>query len=132
MSVRLARLQELFKKEVSAILLREMKDPRIGFVSVTAVELSADMRHAKIFISILGDETAKAETMTTLDHAQGFVRRELARRIRLRHMPEVFFRLDKSIEHGARVQRLLRQVVEGERRSDVLGGDRRGDAQEPG
>jgi ribosome-binding factor A len=133
MSVRRARLREQFKKEVSAILQREMKDPRIGFVSVTDVELSMDMRHAKIFISILGDAEAKAKTMTTLGNAQGFVRKELGRRIRLRYIPEILFKLDESIERGVRVQRLLREVaeVEGERRSDVPGGDRRGDAQEP-
>ena len=131
MSVRLARLRELFKIEDSAILQREMKDPRIGFVSVTDVELSADLRHAKVFVSILGDAAAKAETMATLGNAQGFVRRELARRIRLRYIPAVHFRLDESIERGVRVQHLLRHVVEGERRSDVPGGDRRGDAQDP-
>jgi|SRR5260370_23203198 ribosome-binding factor A len=133
MSVRRERLREQFKKEVSAILQREMKDPRIGFVSVTDVELSMDMRHAKVFISILGDAEAKAKTMATLGNAQGFVRKELGRRIRLRYIPEILFKLDESIERGVRVQRLLREVaeVEGERRSDVPGGDRRGDAQEP-
>jgi len=133
MSVRRARLREQFRKEVSAILQREMKDPRIGFVSVTDVELSMDMRHAKVFISILGDAEAKAKTMATLGNAQGFVRKELGRRIRLRYIPEILFKLDESIERGVRVQRLLREVaeVEGERRSDVPGGDRRGDAQEP-
>jgi len=133
MSVRLARLRELFKIEVSAILQREMKDPRIGFVSVTDVELSMDLRHAKVFVSILGDAAAKAETMATLGNAQGFVRRELARRIRLRFIPAIHFKLDESIERGVRVQRLLRRVAEfeEERRSDVPGGDRRGDPQEP-
>ena len=133
MSVRLARLRELFKIEVSAILQREMKDPRIGFVSVTDVELSMDLRHAKVFVSILGDAEAKVETMATLGNAQGFVRRELARRIRLRFIPAIHFKLDESIERGVRVQRLLRRVIEvdGERRSDVPGGDRRGDPQEP-
>jgi ribosome-binding factor A len=133
MSVRRARLREQFRKEVSAILQREMRDPRIGFVSVTDVELSMDMRHAKVFISILGDAEAKAKTMATLGNAQGFVRKELGRRIRLRYIPEILFKLDESIERGVRVQRLLREVaeVEGERRSDVPGGSRRGDAQEP-
>ena len=107
---RIARLRELMKKEVSEILQREMKDPRIGFVSVTDVELSADLRHAKIFVSIFGDAAAKTKTMEGLVSAQGFVRTELAHRIRLRRIPEVLFRLDESIERGARVNRLLRQV----------------------
>jgi ribosome-binding factor A len=109
-AVRNARLRELFKEETSVILQRQMKDPRIGFVSVTDVELSADLRHAKIFVSILGDAEAKARTMQGLESAQGYIRTELARRIRLRHIPEVLFRLDESIERGARVERLLREV----------------------
>lgn len=112
-SPRIARLRELFKEEASVILHRDLKDPRVGFVSVTDVELSPDLRHAKIFVSILGDPEAKAKTMEGLASAQGFVRTELARRIRLRHIPQVVFRQDDSIEHGARVNRLLRDVVEG-------------------
>ncbi len=111
-AVRIARLRELFKEETSVILQRQMKDPRIGFVSVTDVELSADLRHAKIFVSILGDADAKSRTMAGLESAQGFIRTELARRIRLRHFPAVLFKLDDSIERGARVERLLREVSE--------------------
>lgn len=108
---RIARLRELLKQETSAILQRDLRDPRVGFVSVTDVELSPDLRHAKIFVSIMGDAEAKARTMDGLVSAQGFIRTELARRIRLRHMPEVAFRIDESIERGARVARLLREVT---------------------
>ena len=130
MSVRLARLRELFKVEISAILHREMKDPRIGFVSVTDVEISPDLRHAKAFVSILGDAEAKAKTMAGLENAQGFIRTELGRRIRLRRIPEILFRLDESIERGARVQHLLRRVTEAKEKGvrDVSGGNDRGDA----
>jgi ribosome-binding factor A len=130
MRVRLARLRELFKAEISAIVHKEMKDPRIGFVSVTDVDLSPDLRHAKVFVSILGDEAAKARTMAGLASAQGFIRTELGSRIRLRRVPELLFRLDESIERGARVQRLLRRVAEErqERARDVPGSQRRGDA----
>ncbi len=133
MSVRLARLRELFKEEISAILQREMKDPRVGFVSVIDVELSPDLRHAKIFVSILGDAEAKANTMAGLGNAQGFIRTELGKRIRLRHIPQVHFNLDESIERGARVQHLLRRVAEAEggRVRDVPGDPDRGDTQEP-
>ena len=110
-SPRIARLRELFKQETSLILRREMKDPRVGFVSVTDVELSPYLSHARIFVSIYGDADAKAKTMAALTSAAGFVRTELAHRIRLRHIPEVSFRLDESIEHGDRVNRLLRQVA---------------------
>lgn len=133
MSVRIARLRELFKEEISAILHREMKDPRIGFVSVTDVELSQDLRHAKVFVSILGDAEAKVKTMAGLDSAQGFIRKELGRRIRLRHIPEMMFRLDESIERGVRVQRLLRQVAEkeGEGSEDAPGRTDRGNPAKP-
>lgn len=107
---RIARLRALFKEETSEILHRHARDPRIGFVSVTDVELSPDLRHAKIFVSVLGDAGAKARTMEGLARAQGFIRTELARRIRLRHIPEVVFKMDESIERGARVDQLLRQV----------------------
>src|SRR3970282_2744799 len=101
------KLQELFKEEASAILPRRLGDPRMGFVSVTEVELSADLRHAKIFVSVLGDEEAKRRTMEALDRAAGFVRSELGRRGTLRYTPEVLFRLDESTERGTRVVALL-------------------------
>ena len=114
MSLRREKLQELFKEEASAILQRRLRDPRIGFVSVTEVELSADLRHAKIFVSVLGDEEAKRRTMEALDRAAGFVRSELGRRVTLRYTPEVLFRLDESIERGTRVVALLREVTQKE------------------
>jgi len=109
---RIARLRELFKQETSAILQRQLRDPRIGFVSVTDVELSHDLRHAKIFVSIFGGAAEKARTMEALTNARGYVRTELARRIRLRYIPQVAFRMDESIERGARVNQLLRQVTD--------------------
>jgi ribosome-binding factor A len=111
MTLRREKLQELFKEEASAILQRRLRDPRIGFVSVTDVELSADLRRAKIFISVLGDEEAKRLTMEGLERAAGFVRSELARRITLRHTPEILFRLDDSIERGTRITALLREAA---------------------
>ena len=114
MSLRREKLQELFKEEASAILQRRLRDPRMGFVSVTEVELSADLRHAKIFVSVLGDEEAKRGTMEALDRAAGFVRSELGRRVALRYTPEVLFRLDESIERGTRVVALLREVTQKE------------------
>jgi len=108
--LRSERLGELLKEEISEILRRELKDPRVGFVSVTDVEVSSDLRHAKVFVSILGDEVSREETMRALESATGFVRSEVGRRIRLRHTPEIVFRLDKSIERGARVFELLSEI----------------------
>lgn len=111
MTLRREKLQELFKEEASAILQRRLRDPRVGFVSVTDVELSADLRRAKIFVSVLGDEEAKRRTMEGLERAAGFVRSELGRRITLRHTPEILFRLDDSIERGTRITALLREAA---------------------
>ncbi|MBI4278585.1 MAG: 30S ribosome-binding factor RbfA [Armatimonadetes bacterium] len=115
--VRIERLRELFKEELSQIIQQEMKDPRIGFVSVTDVELSGDLRHAKIYISVLGDEDAKARSMEGLESATGFIKTALAQRIRLRYMPDIGFLLDESIERGMRVIKLLREVDAGASRS---------------
>ncbi|OUM97470.1 MAG: ribosome-binding factor A [Firmicutes bacterium ZCTH02-B6] len=104
------RLQEEFKRETSDIL-QKMKDPRIGFVSVTDAEISQDLRHVKIFVSVFGSDDEKERTLAALEHARGFVRTELGRRIRLRHTPEVVFRLDDSIERGQRINQLLRSVA---------------------
>lgn len=106
------RVREFIKEQVGEIIQRELKDPRIGFVSVTGVEVSADLRHAKVFVSVLGDAQAKADTMAGLTSAQGYVRGELGRRLQMRFSPEVLFRLDESIERGTRVMSLIRQVTE--------------------
>ena len=104
------RLASLIQEEVSDLLQREIKDPRIGFVSVTDVEVSGDLRHAKIFVSILDGD--KDETMEALQSAEGFVRTEIGNRIRLRHTPEVIFRYDDSIERGARIFEILEDINE--------------------
>jgi len=102
------RLAELIKKEVSDLLQKDIKDPRIGFVTVTDVEVSGDLRHAKIFVSILNGD--KEETMAGLEATTGFVRKELGKRIRLRHIPEVIFRYDTTIETGTRVFKILEDI----------------------
>jgi ribosome-binding factor A len=106
---RLERVRTAIREEVSAIL-RGFKDPRLGFVSITDVEVSKDARMAKVFVSVLGDEKAKKSSLKALESGTGFVRKELGARLQLRHVPEVIFRLDNSIERGARIQNLLRQI----------------------
>lgn len=108
-SVRRERMGELIKEELGDIL-RNLKDPRIGFASVTKVEVSGDMRVAKVFISVLGDDAAKRATLKGLESAAGFIRSEISRRIAVRYTPEIRFSLDKSIEHGVRVAALLNQI----------------------
>jgi ribosome-binding factor A len=93
------RIAEAIRTEVADILAREMKDPRLGFATVTDVEVSGDLRHVKIFVSVMGDETQVSETMAALESATGFVRTEIGKRVRLRHTPEIVFRHDTSLEN---------------------------------
>jgi ribosome-binding factor A len=116
---RVARVAEQIKREVSLMLINDIKDDRVGagMVSVTAVDVSGDLQHAKIFVSIYGSSEAKAETMAGLKSATGFVRCELGQRIRLRRTPEVVFLEDDSLERGDRVLSLLNRLSQ-ERHDD--------------
>lgn len=118
---RVERVASLIKREVSQMLMSDIKDERVGagMASVTDVEVSGDLQHAKIFVSIYGDEAARAVTMSGLQSASGYVRRELGRRIRLRRTPEVIFAEDIGIERGSKVLTLLSQLShEAEKPSD--------------
>jgi ribosome-binding factor A len=109
---RVSRVAELIKREVSQMLLNGIKDDRVGtgMVSVTDVDVSGDLQHAKIYVSIYGTEEAKAETMAGLKSATGYVRSELGARVRLRRTPEVIFIEDRSIERGNKVLSILNQL----------------------
>jgi len=125
---RAERLAEVIKTEASEIIRRDLKDPRIGFASITDVVVSADLRHAKIFVSVLGDTDAKRRTMEGLERARGRVRAMLGGRLAVRFVPEILFRLDESIERGARVVALMRGVAEDEPHGSA--GSHRPDPQE--
>jgi len=109
---RVSRVAELIKREVSQMLLNGIKDDRVGsgMVSVTDVDVSGDLQHAKIYVSIYGSEEAKAETMAGLKSATGYVRSELGSRMHLRRTPEVVFIEDRSIERGTKVLSLLNKL----------------------
>lgn len=109
---RVERVAELIKREVSLMLLNGIKDDRVGtgMVSVTDVNVSGDLQHAKIYVSIYGTKEAKAETMAGLKSATGYVRSELGSRVRLRRTPEVIFVEDDSIERGTNVISLLNRI----------------------
>ncbi len=104
------KLGELIAVELSDLLRMRVKDPRVGFASITHVEVSGDLRHAKIYVSVLGTEEEQADTIRALKHATGFLRHELASRLVLRYMPELVFKLDTSIEQGSRILELIRQI----------------------
>ena len=109
---RVSRVAELIRREVSQMLLNGIKDDRVGtgMVSVTDVDVSGDLQHAKIYVSIYGSDEAKEETMAGLKSATGYVRSELGSRVRLRRTPEVIFLEDRSIERGNKVLSLLNQI----------------------
>lgn len=106
------KLGELINAELSDLLHTRVKDPRVGFASITRVEVSGDLRHAKVFVSVLGTPEEQTGTLRGLKNAAGFLRHELASRIVLRYMPELSFKLDTSIEEGARILELIRKVEE--------------------
>ena len=107
------RIGELILAEISDLITREIKDPRIGFVTFTRVEMSDDLRHAKVFVSGFGAEPEKARTLQGLSSATGYIRRHLGRALHLRYTPELSFLLDDSLEHGAKIAQILRQLRAG-------------------
>jgi ribosome-binding factor A len=112
MSYRNERLAEAIKKEVAELLRDEIKDPRVGFVSITGVRVSKDLRYADIYASVLGEPEEQKASIEALTKAQGFVRSELGKRIRLRYTPEINFKLDQSIDRGVQLVRLIDEMQE--------------------
>ncbi|MBE3596057.1 MAG: 30S ribosome-binding factor RbfA [Hydrogenibacillus sp.] len=130
--IRPQRIAEQIKKELGVLLQQEVKDPRIGFVTVTGVEVTPDYEEAKVYVSIMGDEEEREQALEGLKRAQGFLRTELGRRIEVRHIPELIFKLDTSLDYGLRIDRLLSELKgaseeagghEGDRFSGVEDGD---------
>ncbi len=108
--IRSNRVAEQIKKEMTDILQRELKDPRIGFVTVTGVEVTGDLQQATIFITVLGNDDQKESTLKGLSKATGFIRSEIGKRIRLRKTPDLFFKFDESIEYGNKIESLLGEL----------------------
>lgn len=115
--IRVGRVGEQIKKELSQIIQTEFKDPRTGFITVTGVELTTDLSQAKIYLSVLGNDQQKEETLKVLSKGTGFLRTELSKRIRLRKMPVLLFKFDHSIEYGSRIEGLLEKLNEGDLKS---------------
>jgi len=111
MTRRSERISKLIRQEISGLLKREVNDPRLSeLISVTEVSLSPDLKYAKIFVSILGDETNKRDMLAGFNAASGFLRRELTSRLKMRYIPQLSFHYDDSIERGARLLKLMGQV----------------------
>ena len=97
-------------QELIDLIRTRMKDPRVGFASVTDVELTADLRHAKVFVSVMGSEEEQKQSLNSLNRATGFLRHELAQRLTIRHTPELSFKLDQSIARGVHLVDLMNKV----------------------
>ncbi|OGK83715.1 MAG: ribosome-binding factor A [Candidatus Rokubacteria bacterium GWC2_70_16] len=104
---RLERVNQLVKEEISTLLLRELKDPRLGFVTVTEVDVTPDLKQAKVYVSVLGPEEQWVSSFKALESARGFVWSWLRKHLDLRVTPALLFRPDRSMEHAARMQALL-------------------------
>ncbi|MBM3460195.1 MAG: 30S ribosome-binding factor RbfA [Armatimonadetes bacterium] len=109
-TTRQRRVQELLIQEISDILRREIRDPRVGFVTVTDAEVSPDLRHARVFYTVLGDDAAREGTAAALKRAAGFIRSEFARRAQMRFVPEIRFAFDTAVARGARIHELLEET----------------------
>jgi ribosome-binding factor A len=123
MSQRTDRVDELLREEIGAILTRDVKDPRVGFVTITDVETTPDLRHARVWVSVIGPGSDRAATLAALDRAMGYVRHELGRRLRIRRIPELHVRLDESSERGTRLLRLISELGEGSVPEDLPEGE---------
>jgi ribosome-binding factor A len=109
-NVRASRVGEQMKKELGDIIGRKIKDPRVGFVTVTAVDVTGDLQQATVYISVLGSEEEKEKTLAGLAKASGFIRSEIGKRIRLRKTPEILFQFDTSIEYGNKIETLISEL----------------------
>lgn len=118
MKQRANRVGEQMKKELGDIIGRKIKDPRVGFVTVTDVRVSGDLQLATVYISVLGDEEQKESTLKGLAKAKGFIRSEIGQRIRLRKTPEISFEFDESIGYGHRIDTLLHQINKDSKREE--------------
>jgi ribosome-binding factor A len=106
------RVADLLKEEISEMIMRRLKDPRLGFVTVTDVAVTEDLRLARVYVSVLKEEEKKP-TLEALQAGKGFMRSELSRRLRMKVIPELEFRIDTSIEYGSRIEKLLKDLKKG-------------------
>lgn len=107
------RIGEQIHKEISALLLKGLKDPRIGFVTITGVEVTPDLHLAKVYFTVMGDEAARKDTEKGLKSSVPYIRHELGRRLRMRYVPDLLFQYDSSLEYGNRIESLIREIHAG-------------------
>ncbi len=114
MSRRTDRIEDQLRTEISDILRRELRDPRVGMASISDIHVTADLRHARVLVSVLGEEDSRNDSVEALRHASGFIRSRVAHRLRhLRVTPELAFELDRGPEHSQRIEQILEELHEG-------------------
>jgi ribosome-binding factor A len=111
---RLKRVGDLIREEIADLLLRKIKDPRIGLVSITEVEVSSNLRRAKVYYSVIGSEEDKIRAAQGLGSALGYIKRELGFRLQLKFMPDIVFEYDPTLEYGSRIEQILQGLKEGD------------------
>jgi len=111
MTRRIDRISAQLKSEISDIIARELNDPRIGFVTITSVKVSNDLRHARVYVTVLGDTRTRDETLKGLRSASGFIRGEIGHRLRIKFIPDIKFELDTSVERTANVLNTLDKLM---------------------
>jgi len=121
---RTRRVGQQIQREIALILQREVKDPRIGMLTFTGVDVTRDYSHAKVFFTVLGSDEQKQETLNTLQHAAGFLRSALGQRIKLRTMPQLHFQYDESVERGMFLSRLIDSAVADQAADEEDGNDK--------
>ena len=109
------RVSDLLKEEISQMLLREVKDPHIGFITITDVEVSKDLQVAKVYYTILGDKKQLRESAQALNRVSRFIKRQLGKRLRMRYIPDIIFRYDHSLEYGDKIDHILSHLENSEK-----------------
>lgn len=113
-----ARIGEEIRIELSQLLMRQVKDPGVGFITLTEVKVTPDLQIARVYYTTMGDDKARRETRRALERATPFLRRSVGQRLRLRRVPELEFFFDESVERGDRIEQIIRKLHEGEQSSD--------------
>jgi len=115
---RAQRVAETIHKEISSLLIKGLKDPRIGFVTITSVDVSSDLSHAKVYYTLMGSQDARSQTQAGLNSCSSYIRQHLGRLLRLRIIPQIHFEYDASFDYGQNIERLLSEVRTEEPKDD--------------
>ncbi len=118
MSQRAQRVAETIHKEISGMLIKGLKDPRIGFVTITSVDVTPDLRQARVYYTLMGSQDDRAESQAGLDSSASYIRQQLGRVLRLRFIPEIRFEYDSSVDYGQHIEKLLSDVNTDEQQDD--------------